>query len=107
MNQPIMTRILIDFGVTVLEAELFDTPTARAIAAALPVSSRALTWGEEVYFEIPVSNRTRGGAYSVSNLECARKVSPTAARRSIARRRRRATSPSKRPGSFHQEGLPS
>src|SRR3954466_16161792 len=50
-----MTRILIDFGVTVLEAELFDTPTARAIAAALPVSSRALTWGEEVYFEIPVS----------------------------------------------------
>ena len=43
MNQPIMTRILIDFGVTVLEAELFDTPTARAIAAALPVSSRALT----------------------------------------------------------------
>ena len=55
MNQPIMTRILIDFGVTVLEAELFDTPTARAIAAALPVSSRALTWGEEVYFEIPVS----------------------------------------------------
>ena len=55
MNQAIMTRILIDFGVTVLEAELFDTPTARAIAAALPVSSRALTWGEEVYFEIPVS----------------------------------------------------
>jgi len=50
-----MTRILFDFGVTALEAELFDTPTARAIAAALPVSSRALTWGEEVYFEIPVS----------------------------------------------------
>ena len=50
-----MTRILIDFGVTALEAELLDTPTARAIAAALPVSSRALTWGEEVYFEIPVS----------------------------------------------------
>ena len=50
-----MTRILIDFGVTVLEAELLDTPTARAIAAALPVSSCALTWGEEVYFEIPVS----------------------------------------------------
>jgi len=50
-----MTRILIDFSVTALEAELLDTPTARAIAAALPVSSRALTWGEEVYFEIPVS----------------------------------------------------
>jgi uncharacterized protein len=50
-----MTRILIDFGVTALEVELLDTPTARAIAAVLPVSSCALTWGEEVYFEIPVS----------------------------------------------------
>jgi len=50
-----MTRIVLDFGGTALEAELLDTPTARAIAAALPVSSRALTWGEEVYFEIPVS----------------------------------------------------
>jgi uncharacterized protein len=59
-DQPIMTRILIDFGVTALEAELLDTPTARAIAAALPVSSRALTWGEEVYFEIPVGIARRG-----------------------------------------------
>src|SRR5215212_766025 len=54
-DQLVMTRIVLDFGGTVLEAELLDTPTARAIAAALPVSSRALTWGEEVYFEIPVS----------------------------------------------------
>jgi uncharacterized protein len=50
-----MTRIVLDFGGTALEAELLDRPTARAIAAALPVSSCALTWGEEVYFEIPVS----------------------------------------------------
>jgi hypothetical protein len=49
-----MTRIRFDFGTLTLDAELFDTPTARAIAAALPFSSSVLTWGEEVYFEVPV-----------------------------------------------------
>jgi hypothetical protein len=49
-----MARIRFDFGALTLDAELLDTPTARAIAAALPVSSSALTWGEEVYFEVPV-----------------------------------------------------
>jgi hypothetical protein len=49
-----MSRIRFDFATLTLDAELLDTPTARAIAAALPISSSALTWGEEVYFEIPV-----------------------------------------------------
>jgi hypothetical protein len=49
-----MPRIRFDFGALALEAELLDTPTARAIAAALPLSSSALTWGEEIYFEVPV-----------------------------------------------------
>src|ERR1700745_4502145 len=49
-----MTRIRFDFGDLTLDAELLDTATAQAIAAALPISSSALTWGEEVYFEIPV-----------------------------------------------------
>jgi len=50
-----MARIRFDFGTVTLEAELLDTPTARAIAAALPISSSALTWGQEVYFEVPVT----------------------------------------------------
>ena len=47
-------RIRFDFGSLTLDAELLDTPTAKAIAAALPIAGAALTWGEEVYFEIPV-----------------------------------------------------
>src|SRR6266852_9343301 len=49
-----MRRIRFDFGALTLDAELLDTPTARAVAAALPISWSALTWGEEVYFEVPV-----------------------------------------------------
>jgi hypothetical protein len=50
-----MTLIRFDFGTLTLDAELLDTPTAKTIAAALPVECRVLTWGEEVYFEVPVS----------------------------------------------------
>ena len=38
-----MRRIRFDFGALTLDAELLDTPTARAVAAALPISSSALT----------------------------------------------------------------
>ena len=49
-----MARIRFDFEKLTLDAELLDTPTARAVAAALPIASSAQTWGEEVYFEVPV-----------------------------------------------------
>ncbi len=50
-----MPRIRFDFGTLGLEAELLDTPTAKAVLAALPVIASVLTWGEEVYFDVPVT----------------------------------------------------
>jgi len=60
-----MRRIRFDFAALTLDAELLDTPTARAVAAALPISSSALTWGEEVYFEIPVKATVEKDARAV------------------------------------------
>jgi len=60
-----MSRIRFDFGSLTLEAELKDTPTAKAIAAALPLKTAALTWGEEVYFDVPVTVKREGDARAV------------------------------------------
>jgi len=60
-----VARIRFNFGELILEAELLDTPTARTIAAALPISSAALTWGEEVYFDVPVEVKREADARAV------------------------------------------
>jgi len=50
-----MSRIVIRAGSVVQEAELLQTKTAEAISAALPIAGRASTWGDEIYFQIPVT----------------------------------------------------
>ena len=47
-------RIRIRVGEVALEAELNDTATAAKIGEALPVRSSFNTWGDEIYFSIPV-----------------------------------------------------
>jgi hypothetical protein len=59
------SKITIAWGSSLLEAELHDTPTARALLAALPLEASANTWGEEVYFEVPVKARLEADARQV------------------------------------------
>lgn len=49
-----MARIVISAGDVSMEAELNDSPTAIQVWEALPIEGRASTWGDEIYFEIPV-----------------------------------------------------
>jgi hypothetical protein len=58
-------KIRFDFGSLHLDAELLHTPTAKAIAAALPMECSALTWGDEVYFDIPVDMPREANARAV------------------------------------------
>lgn len=48
-------KIRIEAGQVIVDATLNDTETARELFDALPLEASAMTWGDEIYFEIPVS----------------------------------------------------
>jgi len=52
-------------GAVRLEVATLDTPTAAAVLAALPFTARANLWGEEVYFDAPVSVAREADARAV------------------------------------------
>jgi hypothetical protein len=60
-----MTWIRITWPKGELLARLEDTPTAKAVVAALPVKARANTWGEEVYFSLPTDVKLERDAREV------------------------------------------
>lgn len=47
--------IVITVGEIQLRGELNDTPSGIAVFDALPIEASGNTWGEEIYFEIPVN----------------------------------------------------
>lgn len=48
-------NITVRIGTLTMEAELNNTPTARKITEALPIQANFNTWGDEIYFAIPVT----------------------------------------------------
>jgi uncharacterized protein len=63
-----MRSIHITVGKVTAAAELNDSATADAIWNALPIRARASTWGDEVYFTIPVELEQAADAKAVVRL---------------------------------------
>ncbi len=60
-----MTRLAITSNSVELILQTRDTETARQILGVLPIEARAMTWGEEVYFMVPVTVGREADARSV------------------------------------------
>ena len=63
-----MSLITIEIENITISATIYDTPTGKAILAALPLESRANVWGEEIYFDVPVSMASEPEAREVVNV---------------------------------------
>jgi hypothetical protein len=50
-----LKAITIRVGDVVIQAELNESGTAQLVWDVLPVEAKANTWGEEIYFRIPVN----------------------------------------------------
>jgi hypothetical protein len=64
----LMKRIVIKAGQVEAKAELNESATAGAIWQALPIEGSANTWGEEIYFRIPVSQNLETDARELVQL---------------------------------------
>ena len=60
-----MRKLKMIVGRVEITAELAETPTADAIFESLPFESEARTWGDEVYFRVPVHVEREADARAV------------------------------------------
>lgn len=60
-----MNKIIIKTEKVKMEAVLNDSKTAQAIWNALPMAADVNTWGDEIYFEIPVKAELENGVEEV------------------------------------------
>lgn len=63
-----MSTVKITLGKIIIGVELLDTPTAKAIAESLPLGSKAKLWGDEVFFDVPVSAELEADARDIMQL---------------------------------------
>jgi hypothetical protein len=61
-------KIKITIGKLMMDAELNDTATATKVAEALPIKASFNTWGDEIYFSIPVAESLENSAKEVVNV---------------------------------------
>ena len=57
--------IKFSFADIILNATVRDTPTGDAVLQALPIHANVQTWGDEVYFPVPVESSLEQDAKSV------------------------------------------
>ena len=55
-------KVNISFASYLVEAEIFDTPTGRAVYDALPLKRNVIIWGKEIYFGMEVMVPLEDGA---------------------------------------------
>ena len=54
-------KVRITAGNVAVEGDLYDTKEARKISSALPLRSKANTWGDEIYFSVPLQLQIENG----------------------------------------------
>jgi hypothetical protein len=68
IKEGLRMKIKISIGKLAMEADLNDTPTAKKVAKALPIKASFDTWGDEIYFAIPVTAKLDDSAKEVVEL---------------------------------------
>ena len=60
-----MAKLILKIGSISLIAELLDTPTAKEILKHVPFTSSANIWGDEVYFDTPITTSKEANAKDI------------------------------------------